>query len=112
MCQTLAHVLDCVRVLVQSENISASFQERFGVAAAAAGSVEDEQSCFRIEQFNHFSLQHRTMIEKILRWLCALFRWHRINGEPGGRRVPEWANGVLSQHTVYKTISFATCWVV
>src|ERR1043166_8174364 len=100
MCQTLAHVLDCVRGLVQSENISASFQERFGVADAAACSVEDEQS-------NHCSLQHRTMIEKILRWLCALFRCHRIKGEPGGRRVPEWADGVLSQHTVYKPISFA-----
>ena len=41
MRQTVGHVLDCIRVLIQRHNISATFQKRFGVAAAATCSVEN-----------------------------------------------------------------------
>ena len=47
--QTLGHVPDCIRVLIQSQNIGATFQKRFSVAAAATRCVEDQQACFRLE---------------------------------------------------------------
>ena len=49
MRQTLGHVPDCIRILIQSQNIGAAFQKRFSVAAAATRSVEDQQACFRLE---------------------------------------------------------------
>src|SRR5439155_8979234 len=39
--QTLAHVPDCIRVLIQGQNIGATFQKRFSVPAAATRCVED-----------------------------------------------------------------------
>jgi hypothetical protein len=49
MRQTLGHVLDCIRILIQGQNIGAAFQKRFGVPAAATRSVENQQACFRLE---------------------------------------------------------------
>ncbi len=49
MRQTLGHVPDCIRILIQSQNIGATFQKRFSVPAAATRSVEDQQACFRLE---------------------------------------------------------------
>src|SRR4029077_19458782 len=49
MRQTLGHVLDCSRVLIQSQNIGTAFYKRFRVAAAAARSVEDQRACFWLE---------------------------------------------------------------
>jgi len=66
MRQTLGHVTDCVRILIQSENIGATFQKRFSVPAATTRSVEDQRTCFRLEQFKDFLLQDRAMVNKIL----------------------------------------------
>src|SRR5262249_41369150 len=49
MRQMLGHVPDCIRILVQSQNIGASFQKRFSVPAAATRSVENQQPGFRLE---------------------------------------------------------------
>src|SRR5215472_19066207 len=56
MRQTLGHVLDRIRVLVQRQNIGATFQKRFGVASATTCSVENYQACFRVELFKDFPL--------------------------------------------------------
>src|SRR5881394_3773868 len=66
MRQTLGHVTECVRILIQSENIGATFQKRFSVPAATTRSVEDQRTCFRLEQFKDFLLQDRAMVNKIL----------------------------------------------
>jgi hypothetical protein len=49
MRQTLGHVPDCIRILIQSQNVGAAFQKRFSVAAATTRCVEDQQACFRLE---------------------------------------------------------------
>ena len=49
MRQTLGHLPDCIRVLIQSQHIGAIFYKRFRVPAAAARSVENEQACFWLE---------------------------------------------------------------
>src|SRR5262249_53755419 len=49
MRQTLGHVPDCIRVLIQSQNVGATLQKRFRVAAAATCSVEDRYPRFRLE---------------------------------------------------------------
>src|SRR5262249_56737159 len=49
MRQTLGHVPDCIRILIQSQNIGATIQKRFRVAAAATCSVEDRYPRFRLE---------------------------------------------------------------
>ena len=49
MGQTLGHVADCIRVLIQSYNVGATFKEGFGVTAAAACRIQNQQACFRVE---------------------------------------------------------------
>jgi hypothetical protein len=49
MGQTLGDVPDRIGILIQSQNIGAAFQKRFGVPAAAARSVDNQQACFRVE---------------------------------------------------------------
>src|SRR4051812_25262573 len=44
------------------------------------------------------------MIGKVLHWLWSFFRGHRFIREPRRRRVPEWIDGMLMQHT--STIQF------
>src|SRR5262249_11362793 len=110
MPETLTCVPDGIGVLIQGQDVCASLQERFGVAAAAACRVQYEHAFFRLEQFKHFSLQHWQVIDEVLYWLCAFFGCHRIGSEPRMWRVPDWIDGVLTQHTCYNPISFATCW--
>src|SRR5439155_4687468 len=49
MREMLVHMLNCIRILIQSQNIGATFQERFGMAAAAARCIQDERPCFGLE---------------------------------------------------------------
>src|SRR5262249_37828735 len=49
MRRTPGHMPDCIRILIQSQNIGATFQKRFSVSAAATGSVDDEQACLWLE---------------------------------------------------------------
>src|SRR5262249_2612629 len=100
MRQMLGHVPDCIRILVQSQNIGASFQKRFSVPAAATRSVENQQPGFRRDEVKDFPVQHRPMIDKLLgrlRWLVWCFGVER---EPRRRRSPERVDDVLTQHAI------------
>src|SRR5437016_11679451 len=50
MRQSLTHVLHCIGVLIQGQNIRAAFQERLGMAAAPACSIHNERTRFWLEQ--------------------------------------------------------------
>src|SRR5262249_656552 len=98
MRETLAHMPDCIRILIQSQNISATSKESFGVAAAAAGSIHDEQAWFRLEELKDFPLEHRAMIDKIFDDFVAFFRRSWIDREQCGTCVPKRTNDLLAQH--------------
>src|SRR5205814_9191621 len=64
MRQTLGHVTDCLMILIQSENIGATFQKRFSVPAATTRSVEDHLTRFSPEPCNDVLLHDRAMVNK------------------------------------------------
>jgi hypothetical protein len=47
MCQSLANMPDCIRILIEPQDVGATLQKRFGVTATAARSVYDEKTGFR-----------------------------------------------------------------
>jgi len=49
MCQLLAHMRNCIRILIEGQNVSAALQKRFGVATAAGRSIYDEQTRFWLQ---------------------------------------------------------------
>ena len=42
MCQSLADMPDCIRILIQGQNVGAALQKRFGMAATTARSIYNE----------------------------------------------------------------------
>jgi hypothetical protein len=48
MRQSLAHVLDCIGILIQGQDIGATSQERFSVTATAARSIYDQKTRLRL----------------------------------------------------------------
>jgi hypothetical protein len=83
--QLLAHMLDRVGILIQGQNVGATFQKRFGVATTATGCINHERTRFWLEQFHDSLRQHWTMINKILHFLrLLLFGNQRIGREPDG----------------------------
>src|SRR2546421_8263429 len=81
-CQLRAHMLDCIGVLIQGQNIGTASQKRFSVATTATGCIDDERTWLRLEQLYHFPLEHWTMINKILHFVGLLFGHERISGKP------------------------------
>src|SRR5262249_52376459 len=69
MRQTLGYMPDCVRILIQRQNIGATFQKGFGGPAAPTCSFNDQQACFGLEQFKHFALQPGAMVDELCAWL-------------------------------------------
>jgi hypothetical protein len=47
--ESLAHMLDRIRILIQSQNIGARFQKGFCVTTTAACSIYDQGTWFRIK---------------------------------------------------------------
>ena len=88
-CQSLAYMLYRIRILIQGQNIGATFQQRLGVPTTTTCSIYDEQACFRLEQFQHFPLQNWTVIYELLGCICLLFASSRINRQPGRWRTPQ-----------------------
>jgi hypothetical protein len=47
MCEALGHVPDCIRILIQSDHVGATFKHGFAVTTAATRGIEKQQTCFR-----------------------------------------------------------------
>ena len=66
--------------MVEREDIGPGQQNRFGMAATAAGTIENERTRARREQFDRFCREHRAVIGEvfhILRLLIDEQRTHR-----------------------------------
>ena len=70
MRETVSDVSHRIGILIQSKNIGAAFQKRFGVPAATTRSVENQQACSRVEQVKNFPLQDGAMVDEIVGRLC------------------------------------------
>ena len=62
--ESRAGELDRVRILIERENIRAGAQDRFGMAAAAAGRIDDKGAGVRRKQLEHFCDEHRPVISR------------------------------------------------
>src|SRR5947208_6155561 len=77
MRESLADMPHCIRILIQSQNIGTTFQQRLSVAAAAACPIHDEQTGLRLEQLQHFPQQHWTVVHEVLDRLRLRFIFGR-----------------------------------
>ena len=82
--EPFAGVLDRVGILIERQNIGAGAQNLLGMAAAAAGGIDDQCAGARREQLDGFRHEHRTMISKILHFLRLLLDLQRTGREPDG----------------------------
>src|SRR6266536_2910414 len=98
--ESFSHVLDCIRILIQRQNLGATFQQLFGMATTTTGSIHDERARSRFEQLQHFPLQNWTVIYNLLHRMRLLFASARINGEPGRSLRPQHVHDILTKHMV------------
>ena len=71
-----------VRILIEREDIGARSQNRFGMAATAAGTIENERTRARREQFDRFRREHRAVIGEVFHILRLLIDEQRTGREP------------------------------
>src|SRR5205807_6303354 len=93
-------------ILIEREDIGACFQDRFAVSAAAAGSIQDQDTRTWRQQFDRFAHEDRSMINKFFPVLCFFLKHERPGREPN-RTFKE-----QSIHLCYNPMTLATCWLV
>ena len=81
-CQPFVRMSDGIRILVQSENIRASLQDRLAMSAAAASAIDHERARPGREQFHDLRGHDRTVISEILHFVRLLFNDERTRREP------------------------------